>query len=87
MFATVINNRYRRGGSYLRLPHSRIDQNFNLLLIRAMASGFVPAMRRTGLVLIATVVVFSALAAANAVPVGELSVGEIEEELQVMSCL
>jgi len=44
-------------------------------------------MRRTGLVLIATVVVFSALAAANAVPVGELSVGEIEEELQVMSCL
>ncbi|ODM16495.1 hypothetical protein SI65_08002 [Aspergillus cristatus] len=47
-----------------------------------MASGFAPAMRRTGLVLIAAVVVFSVLAAANAVPVGELSVGEIEEELQ-----
>lgn len=40
-------------------------------------------MRRTGLVLVTAVVVFSALAAANAVPVGELSVGEIEEELQV----
>lgn len=48
-----------------------------------MASGLAPAMRRTGLVLVTAVVVFSALAAANAVPVGELSVGEIEEELQV----
>lgn len=52
-----------------------------------MAFGFAPAMRRTGLVLVAAVVVFSALAVANAVPVGELSVGEIEEELQVTSCL
>ena len=52
-----------------------------------MAFGFAPAMRRTELVLVAAIVVFSALAAANAVPVGELSVGEIEEELQVISCL
>lgn len=48
-----------------------------------MASRFAPALRRSGLVLAGAVVVFSALAAANAVPVGELSVGEIEEELQV----
>ena len=52
-----------------------------------MAFGFPPAMHRTGLALVAAVIVFSALAAANAVPVGELSVGEIEEELQVTSCL
>lgn len=42
-----------------------------------------PAMRKTGLVLAAAVVVFSALAAANSVPAGELSVGQIEDELQV----
>lgn len=46
-----------------------------------MASRFAPAMRRSGLVLAGAVVVFSALAAANAV--GELSVGEIEDQLQV----
>lgn len=45
--------------------------------------GVAPAMRRTGLVLAAAVIVCSALAAANAVPVGELSVGQIEDELQV----
>ena len=45
--------------------------------------GAAPAVRRTGLVLAAAVIVFSALAAANAVPVGELSVGQIEDELQV----
>lgn len=39
-----------------------------------------PVMRRTGLVL-ATVVVFAALAAAN---VEELSVAQIEDELQVI---
>lgn len=48
-----------------------------------MASGFAPAMRRTGLALVAAVVVFSALATAQAVNVGELSVEQIEEELQV----
>lgn len=52
-----------------------------------MAFRFTPAMRRTGLVVVASVIVFSALAAANAIPIGELSVGEIEEELQVTSCL
>lgn len=50
-------------------------------IITAMASRFTPAMRRSGLVLAGAVVVFSALAAANTV--GELSVGEIEDQLQV----
>ena len=52
-----------------------------------MVSRFAPSVRMTGLVLVAAVFVFSAVAAAKAVPVGELSVGEIEEELQVISCL
>jgi zinc transporter 7 len=46
-----------------------------------MASRFLPS-RRMGLALIAGCVLFSALAAATADP-GDLSVGEIEEQLQV----
>ena len=47
-----------------------------------MASRFMPS-RRTGFALIAGFLLFSALAAATARP-GDLSVGEIEEQLQVI---
>lgn len=46
-----------------------------------MASRFFPS-RRTGIALVAGCLLFSALAAANVGP-GELSVGQIEEQLQV----
>lgn len=48
-----------------------------------MAPRFFPS-RRTGIALVAGCFLFSALAAANVGP-GELSVGQIEEQLQV-SC-
>jgi hypothetical protein len=47
----------------------------------AMASRFFPS-RRTGIALVAGCLLFSAFAAANVGP-GELSVGQIEEQLQV----
>lgn len=47
----------------------------------AMASRFFPS-RRTGLALAAGCILFSALAAAHSVP-GDLSVAQIEEQLQV----
>ena len=46
-----------------------------------MASRFMPS-RRMGLALVAGYILFSVLAAANSSP-GELSVSEIEEQLQV----
>jgi hypothetical protein len=51
-------------------------------ILSPMASRFMPS-RRTGFALVAGCLLFSALAAATAHP-GDLSVGEIEEQLQVI---
>ena len=52
------------------------------VIFTTMALRFMPS-RRVGFALIAGCLFFSALAAANTRP-GELSVGEIEEQLQVI---
>lgn len=84
MFALLSAIRYRRGNFLDLTPcfGQSVNQKSQLKHCR-MASGFAPAMRRTGLVLVAAVVLFSALATAHAVNVGELCVEQIEEELQV----
>ena len=60
---------------YCLLLYRSLDNYF------AMTSRFFPS-RRTGIALVAGCLLFSAFAAANVAP-GELSVGQIEEQLQV----
>lgn len=52
-----------------------------------MAPSLLAPARRMGLALAAGLVLFSALAVAHdAISVGDMSVGQIEEELQVRPC-